>query len=184
MKLLSWGAKVAYNIRGAVYRALILLSGGACGPRLRVERGLRFRHGIHRGISIGRSVYLGCGTIIDCPEGGALVIGNDVTLTHGVFISAASRVAIGDDTLIGEYVSIRDADHAIALDGGPIRSQPMIAHGIDIGPDVWIGRGVAVLSGATLERGCVIGANAVVKGTIGAGQIAVGIPARPVRARA
>lgn len=183
MKLLSMSAKAGYNLRGVVWRVLIRLSGGTCGPRLRVEHGLRFRHGLHRGISIGRSVYLGLGTVIDCPEGAALAIGDNVTLTHGVFIGAASRVTIGDDTLVGEYSSIRDADHALALDGGPIRAQPMVAKAVTIGSDVWIGRGAAILSGVTLERGCVIGANAVVKGTITAGQIAVGIPAKPVRAR-
>lgn len=183
MNLFSLGTKVGYNLRGALYRVLILACGGACGPRLRVERGLRVRHGFHRGIRIGHSAYLGQGTVIDCPAGGRLVIGDNVTLTHGVFISAMSHVSIGDDTLIGEYTSIRDADHAIVPDNGPIRSQPMIAQGCAIGADVWIGRGAAILAGAQLGQGCVVGANAVVKGEIPAGQIAVGIPAKPVRAR-
>jgi acetyltransferase-like isoleucine patch superfamily enzyme len=48
---------------------------------------------------------------------------------------------------------------------------------------VWLGRGVAVLKGAHIERGAVIGANSVVAGHIPANAIAVGAPARVVRYR-
>lgn len=170
-------------IRGVFYRAVILAAGGRCGPGLRVEGGLILRHGAHKGILIGRDVYLGVGTVIDCPSTGTVVIGNGVTLTHGVFISAAQSVSIGNDALIGEYVSIRDADHKMELSTVPIRHQPMVARGCVIEGDVWIGRGAAILSGAKLGEGCVIGANAVVKGDIPGQSIAVGIPARVVSHR-
>jgi acetyltransferase-like isoleucine patch superfamily enzyme len=183
MNLFALLPRITYRLRGACYRAAIVASGGQCGGGLRVEPGLRFRHGPHRGITIGRDVYIGVGTIVDCPPGGVVAIGDNVTLTHGTFISAAKSVTIGDDTLIGEYVSIRDANHQMDISPVPIRNQPMIAEGCEIGSDVWIGRGCAVLAGATLRDGCVIGANAVVMGEIPRHAIAVGAPAHVVGQR-
>jgi acetyltransferase-like isoleucine patch superfamily enzyme len=183
MNLLSLFRRARYSVRGILYRGVILLAGGQCGRGFRVEPGFLLRHGAHKGIRIGDNVYLGAGTVIDCPAPGIVSIGSNATLTHGVFISAARRVVIGNDALIGEYVSIRDADHQIEDTAVPIRDQPMIALGCEIGNDVWIGRGSAVLAGAKLNHGCVIGANSVVKGEIPAKMIAVGAPARAIRPR-
>jgi len=46
---------------------------------------------------------------------------------------------------------------------------------------VWIGESVAVLPGAHIGYGSVIGANSVVKGVIPPGSIAVGTPARVIK---
>lgn len=177
MHILAFTSRALYLLRGTYYRALIRAAGGQCGSGLRVEAGLKLRHGAHAGLNFGHGVYLGAGTVIDCPVGGSVILGDNVTLTHGIFISAARLVSVGTDTLIGEYVSIRDADHEIDVDAGPIRHQPMKARGCRIGSDVWVGRGCAVLSGAELQDGCVIGANSVVKGLIPSLTIAAGAPA-------
>jgi chloramphenicol O-acetyltransferase type B len=52
-----------------------------------------------------------------------------------------------------------------------------------IGNDVWFGTDVTVVSGAQIGDGCVIGANAVVRGRIPPYTIAVGNPAAVVKAR-
>jgi acetyltransferase-like isoleucine patch superfamily enzyme len=183
MNVLGLLRRIAYVIRGLLYRLIIIVSGGRCGPGLRVEGDLVFRHGVHSGIRFGKNVYLGKGTVIDCPKTGKVIIGHNVTLTHGVVISSVRHVKIGDDTLIGEYVSIRDAEHGMDLGAGPIRNQMMRPKGCDIGDDVWIGRGCAILAGAQLATGCVIGANSIVKGEIAPDMIAAGSPARPIRSR-
>lgn len=183
MNLLAIYRRIAYLARGSVYRLIIRASGGRCGRGLRVEPGFVLRHGAHAGIQIGSNVYIGMATVIDCPPNGRVIIGNDVTLTHGIVISSVLSVAIGNGTLIGEYVSIRDAEHGMDLSAGPIRDQPMRAQGCEIDADVWIGRGCAILAGAKLRQGCVIGANSVVKGEIAAQMIAAGAPARTIRGR-
>ena len=53
----------------------------------------------------------GYGVSLDIRNGGQLIIGNNVNLTQDIVISALDKVEIGDDTLIAEFVSIRDADH-------------------------------------------------------------------------
>ena len=52
-----------------------------------------------------------------------------------------------------------------------------------IGEDVWLGANVTVLKGSVIGDGAVIGAKALVKGTIESNAIAVGIPAHSVRYR-
>jgi acetyltransferase-like isoleucine patch superfamily enzyme len=49
--------------------------------------------------------------------------------------------------------------------------------------DCWIGSNVTFLDGVHVGRGCVIGAGAVVNGTIPDNSIAVGVPAKVVGTR-
>lgn len=174
--------RVRCILRGKVVRIAIIICGGRCGPGLRVERGLRIRQGLHKGICFGSNVYIGKDVTIDCPSGGRVEMGNGVTLTQGIFISAVQHVRIGDDSMIGEYSSLRDSNHGIAI-GVPMVAQPLVVAGLDVGRDVWIGRGCAVLSGVHVGDGAVVGANAVVNKDVEEYAIVAGNPARLIRHR-
>ena len=91
-------------------------------------------------------------------------------------------ISIGRDTLIGEFVTIRDANHGIDPDK-PIRQQPHRTAAIEIGKDVWIGRGAVILPGVKIGDGSVVGANSVVTRSLEAGVVAVGSPARVIKNR-
>lgn len=182
--LLAALPKAAYCLRGSLLRRLVVLAGGSCGPGLRVERGFRMRQKLHPGLQFGAHVYFGKDVTIDCLEGATLRIGDHATFTQGNFLSCCKSVEIGRRVLIGEYTSIRDANHGHADPDIPIAAQPMMAGPIVIGADAWIGRGCAVLSGVTIGEGAVVGANSVVVKDVGNRTIAVGAPARPIRSRA
>src|SRR3546814_17208470 len=92
------------------------------------------------------------------------------------------RVVVGYDSQVAELCSIRDADHGIRV-GIPIRDQALQSTPVLIGNDVWIGRGVAVLRGSVIEDGARVGANSLVRGQVGAGEVAVGNPLRVVKHR-
>lgn len=51
------------------------------------------------------------------------------------------------------------------------------------GNDVWLAQGATILSGVTIGDGCVIGANAVVAGSVPPYSIAVGNPAKVIKKR-
>ena len=80
--------------------------------------------------------------------------------------------------MVGEYTSIRDANHKLSATS--IRDAGHVSSPVDIGENTWLGRGTAVLQGANIGANSVVGANAVVTKALGAGQIVGGIPARPL----
>ena len=131
---------------------------------------------------MGEHCRLGRGVFFETNGAGRIEIGAHVRINAGCIIVAYNLVSIADDCLIGEYVSIRDANHGAELEM-PMRIQPHSTAPIRIGKDVWIGRGVAVLPGVTVGDGAVIGANSVVNRDVPAGMIAAGIPARVIRSR-
>jgi acetyltransferase-like isoleucine patch superfamily enzyme len=151
------------------------------GRDLLIEGPLHWRY-FFPDITVGDQVFLGPRVTFDIPPGGRVRIGNRVNLTQDILISASVEISIGDDTLIGEYVSIRDADHGKGL-GTPIHAQPLIAAPVSIGRDVWIGRGVAILKGVTIGDGAVVGANAVVTSDVPSLAIVGGVPARVISTR-
>ena len=133
-------------------------------------------------LRVGEQCRLGRDVHFDTADAGQITLGNRVRINAGGVIVGSVSVSIGDDSLVGEYVSIRDANHGIAV-GVPIRSQPLVAKEIRIGRDVWIGRGCCILKGVTIGDGAVIGANSVVTGDVPPNSIYAGAPARQIGSR-
>lgn len=134
-------------------------------------------------VTLGQHCRLGRDVLFETPGDGRIDIGANVRINQGTVIEAATHVCIGDDSLIGEYVSIRDAGHGISTDV-PMRLQEQETVPIVIGRDVWIGRGAAVLKGVTIGDGAVIGANSVVTKDVPPFAVAAGVPARVMKMRA
>lgn len=138
-------------------------------------------HGTRR-IVLGRGLYLYRDLHLETQAQGAIRIGDGVVLSRGVHLAAFAAIDIGEGSMIGEYVSVRDANHRYGPGLAP-RSSGHRALPISIGRHVWIGRGAAILAGVSIGDGAVIGANAVVTRDVPAGALALGVPARTVDTR-
>jgi acetyltransferase-like isoleucine patch superfamily enzyme len=119
------------------------------------------------------------GLYLETDEVGSIEIGDRVVLSRGVHIVARAGITIGRGTMIGEYSSIRDANHA-HVPGVKIREAGHESRPIWIGAEVWIGRGVTVLGGVTIGNGATVGANAVVTHDVLPGATVAGVPAREI----
>lgn len=131
-------------------------------------------------ISIGEHCRLGREVFFETGGAGEIRLGNHVRINTGAMLVAYSKICVDDDCLIGEYVSIRDADHA-TVQGTPIRHQGHVSSSVSVKKGAWIGRGCVILKGVTIGERAVIGANSVVTKDVPANAIAVGAPARVIR---
>lgn len=133
-------------------------------------------------IVIGEQSRIGDLAEFTTEHGGEIIIGKQVRINRGATLCAYTRIEIGDFSMMGEFVSVRDANHGIKR-GEYMRFQGHDTKPIKIGSDVWVGRGVCILPGVTIGDGALIGANSVVTKDVPDYAIAVGIPARAVRLR-
>lgn len=130
-------------------------------------------------IFLGRNQLLYPGLYLETQDGGRITVGDGAVLSTGVHIVSMAGIVIGKGTMIGEYCSIRDANHS-REPGMPIRNSGHVAKPILIGSEVWIGRGVTVLGGVTIGDGATVGANAVVTHDVPPGATVAGVPARAI----
>lgn len=141
------------------------------------------------GVELGDNTSVGRGTRIECTGrlttlGRGLRAGRNVGLGTDCLYGAAGGISIGDDTIIGNYVTMHSENHVIDDLSVPIRDQGVTHLGIEIGPECWIGAKATILDGARIGRGCVIAAGSVVTaGTYADYGIFGGVPAKLIKSR-
>lgn len=112
--------------------------------------------------------------------GGHIRIGARSFANFGLVALDVAPITIGDDVQIGPNVQLLTPTHPV--DPGPRRAKWEAAEPITIGDNVWLGGGAIVLAGVTIGENTVVGAGAVVTRDLPANVVAVGNPARVVRA--
>lgn len=110
--------------------------------------------------------------------------GKNISIGKRVFINSGCRfqdqggITIGDDCLIGHNAVFATLNH----DLHPRRRGDLHPAPIVVGNNVWIGASVTILPGVTIGDNVVIGAGSLVTKSIPADTIAIGSPAKAVRA--
>lgn len=121
-------------------------------------------------------------------DGKVLHIGKNVQINDYVHISAMENVTIGNNVLIASKIFISDLNHGSYGTEGihdspdtPPNERKLYSRPVIIEDNVWLGEFVSVLSGVTIGKGTIVGANSVVSKDLPEFVIAVGSPARPIK---
>ena len=109
-----------------------------------------------------------------------ITIGDGSWVNFGLTALDGAPIVIGQDVLIGPNCSLYTAIHP--TEPGPRRAKWESAAPITLGDNVWLGGSVVVCPGVTIGENSIIGAGAVVTRSVPANSIAVGNPARVIRA--
>ncbi|WFU09430.1 acyltransferase [Rhizobium sp. CB3090] len=133
-------------------------------------------------VRIGPKAFLRKGIVIDAQRG-SIDMGRSVSLNDYTILLGRGGITIGNDVRIAAHAMVVSFDHNFDDLTQPIRMQGVTKKPVVIEDDVWIGAGAKILGGSHISKGCVIGANAVVKGKTEPYGIYVGAPARLVRRR-
>ena len=143
-------------------------------------------------ICCGKNVFLGPGGILSAwsnyqgvnysPE---ICIGDNVTIGNGYHISSACRISIGNNVLMGKYITIVDNSHGKTarevMDISPIKRELLILGEVVIDDNVWIADKVTISKGVKIGRGAIIGANSVVTTDVPPYSVVVGSPAKVIK---
>lgn len=102
-----------------------------------------------------------------------LVIGDNCSIGFSVLLDARGGITIDDDVVIASDVQIITANHDVdssdfAVNLGPVR----------IGHHAWVASRAMVLQNVSIGAGAVVGAQSLVRTSVGDMEIAAGIPAK------
>ncbi len=135
------------------------------------------------GITIGDNVFIGRGTIVYCKNGN-IRLEDSVNFSSNCTVFSSNSLIVGAGTMIGAYSYFLSGGEYDYKSEVPFAEQSgMETKGETIiGRNCWVGARVTVLDASRIGRHCVIGANSLVNGAIEANSLAVGAPAKKIKA--
>ena len=153
------------------------------GDWVQIERDCHLSSFGKGGIDLGNNVKIGAysrlvvGTSFN-NLGEHIKIGNNVGIGEFSYLGGGGGLEIGDDCIIGQYLSCHPENHNFYNPNELIRLQGVTRQGIKIGKNCWIGAKVTILDGVEIGDNCVIAAGAVVTSSMPSHTVIGGVPAR------
>jgi len=131
----------------------------------------------------GDNVKIGDHSLVTCTShlskyGKGLKIGNNSAVGRFTEFGAAGGIEIGNDVIMGAYISMHSENHNYSDPSRLIREQGVTSIGIKIGDNVWVGAKVTFLDGCIVGNNSVVAAGAVVNGQYPDNSIIGGVPAK------
>ena len=159
-----------------------LMFGGYCT----FEEGCQIDACAEWGVQMGDCVKLGAHSIVSCTShlikfGKGVKIGDNVGFSQYCYLGASGGLEIGDDVIVGQFVSFHAQSHNFENPDVLIRNQGVIEAGIKVGSNCWIGAKSTFLDGSVIGDNCVVAAGSVVNDVFGNGVVIGGVPARVLR---
>jgi len=139
---------------------------------------LQFQHG-------GKIIFKGqanfaTGLTIRVLQGGIIEIGNNMTANPNMSLLCKKHIRIGEDSLVGWDVTIRDTDGHDIYD---INSNELLNEDKTtmIGNHVWIGAGTQIFKGVCVGDNSIIGGRSIVTRNIKENSLVAGTPAKIIK---
>lgn len=113
--------------------------------------------------------------------GRGLKMGDNSAVGQFTEFGAAGGIEIGNDVIMGSYVSFHSENHNFTDSSKLIREQGVTSKGIKLGNNIWVGAKVTFLDGCVVGDNSVVAAGAVVNGIYPENSIIGGVPAKVLK---
>jgi acetyltransferase-like isoleucine patch superfamily enzyme len=137
-------------------------------------------------VSFGNRVKIGANTKISITShlenfGTGLNIGHDSAIGEYSYLGCSGGVIIGNDVIMGQYVSFHSQNHNYQDKTRKIREQGVKSEGIEIGNNIWVGAKATFLDGCKVSDNSIVASGAVVTDKFSSGVVIGGVPARVIK---
>lgn len=138
-------------------------------------------------IIFGNNVKIGSFSNISCTShlskyGIGFKIGDNSSAGDYSQFGSAGGIEIGNDVIMGSYISFHSENHNYEDKSILIRNQGVTSKGIKLGNNIWVGAKVTFLDGCQVGNNSVIAAGAVVKEIFPDNVVIGGVPAKILKA--
>lgn len=153
------------------------------GDNLELRRNIEIRvHGKAR-VNIGKNVRIDRGVRILAANQSEITIGEGTRIGLYTVFNGGDSITVGKKTLISGFVYLQTSMHGFKDRNLSVQEQGYDHLPVVLEEDVWLGTHVVILPGVRLEKGVVVGSNAVVTKSVEAYKVVGGIPAKELKER-
>lgn len=148
-----------------------------------------------KNITIGNDCTLYSGCILKAVTGtvkigdnissntGKIAIGNNTSIGEFSILNSMDHITIGANVLIAPHCYIGDNNHNISDVNKTIKEQGLLLKPVIIEDNVWISEHVSIMSGVVIGKGSVVASSAVVTKNVEPYSIVAGVPAKIISYR-
>lgn len=156
------------------------------GRNVTIEKQVRLDGYASQKIVLGDNCKIGAYSLLTCTShlskyGKGFKMGNNSAIGDYTHFGASGGIEIGNDVIMGSYISFHSENHVFADSNQLIREQGVTSKGIKIGNNVWIGAKVTFLDGSQIGNNSVVAAGAVVNGIFPDNVLIGGVPAKTIK---
>lgn len=156
------------------------------GKNVTIEQNARIDGYAREKIILGNNVRIGAFSLLSCTShlskyGKGIKMGSNSSIGDFAHFGAAGGIEIGNDVIMGSYVSFHSENHNFSDNTKLIRDQGVSSKGIKLGNNIWVGAKVTFLDGSVIGNNCVIAAGSVVNGVFPDNIVIGGIPAKVLK---
>ncbi len=153
------------------------------GKNVTIEKYTRLDGYAKEKIELGDNVKIGAysnllSTSHFSKYGKGLKMGNNSAIGDYAHFGAPGGIVIGDDVIMGSYISFHSENHNFKNPSKLIREQGVTSKGIILGNNIWVGAKVTFLDGSKIGNNSVVAAGAVVNGEFPNNVVIGGVPAK------